>query len=70
MLAPKFFPRLGTALRPIVKGAVRAGYALADKGRELAAETSEQLQDIVAEVKSEQDTAPRKATAQSHSGRK
>lgn len=70
MLAPKFFPRLGTALRPIVKGAVRAGYALVDKGRELAAETSEQLQDIVAEVKSEQDTAPRTAAAHGNSGHK
>ena len=53
MLAPKFFPRLGNAIRPLVKGAVKATYALADKTRELAAETSEQFQDIVAEVKSE-----------------
>lgn len=67
MLAPRFFPKLGNALRPMVKGAVRAGYALADKTRELAAETSEQLQDIVAEVKSEQ--APAAVAPESNSGR-
>lgn len=69
MLAPRFFPRLGTALRPMVKGAVRAGYALVDKGRELAAETTEQLQDIMAEVKSEQDTAPRSVKTGSKASR-
>ncbi len=63
MLAPRIFPRLGNALRPLVKSAVRAGYALADKTKELAAETSEQLQDIVAEVKSEGETTARPAGA-------
>ena len=57
MLAPKLVPQLGSALRPLVKSAVRAGYAMVDKGRELAAETSEQLQDIVAEVKAEHEAA-------------
>lgn len=69
MLAPKFFPKLGTALRPMVKGAVRAGYALVDKTRELAAETGEQFQDIVAEVKSEQQPAPHVSKPESNSGR-
>lgn len=68
MLAPKFFPRLGNAIRPLVKGAVRAGYALADKTRELAAETSEQFQDIVAEVKSEAEPGPSIAAPGSNSG--
>ncbi len=63
VLAPKIFPRLGNALRPLVKSAVRAGYALADKTKELAAETSEQLQDIVAEVKSESDATGKPAGA-------
>ena len=69
MLAPKLVPQLGTALRPLVKSAVRAGYALVDKGREMAAETSEQLQDIVAEVKAEHEHAAMKATPESNSGR-
>jgi hypothetical protein len=68
MLAPRFFPQLGNALRPLVKTVVRAGYALADKTKELAAETHEQFQDIVAEVKSEHAHA-RTAGADSHSRR-
>jgi hypothetical protein len=54
MLAPNFLPKLGSGLRPLLKGAVRAGYALVDRTKETVAEASEQLQDIVAEVKSEQ----------------
>jgi len=67
MLAPKLVPKLGTALRPLVKSAVRAGYALVDKGREMAAETSEQLQDIVAEVKAEHEQATAAANVESNS---
>lgn len=54
MLAPNFLPKLGRGLRPLIKGAVRAGYSLADRAKETVAEAGEQLQDIMAEVKSEQ----------------
>lgn len=54
MLAPNLLPKVGNALRPVVKSAVRAGYNVAAKTRESMAEASEQFQDIVAEVKSEQ----------------
>jgi Protein of unknown function (DUF5132) len=54
MLAPNLLPKVGNALRPVVKSAVRAGYNVAAKTRESVAEASEQFQDIVAEVKSEQ----------------
>jgi hypothetical protein len=47
---PDLLPRLGRAVRPLVKGIVRAGY----KAREIAAEASEQMQDIIAEVRAEQ----------------
>lgn len=67
MLAPKLVPQLGTALRPLVKTAVRAGYALVEKGREIAAETSEELQDIVAEVKAEHEQTGASALPQSNS---
>src|ERR1035437_5606514 len=50
MLAPNLLPRVGNALRPMLKGAVRAGYALAERARETVSEASEQIQDIVAEV--------------------
>jgi hypothetical protein len=53
MMAPKLLPRLGNGLKPLLKSAMRAGYAIADKTRETMAEAGEQFQDIVAEVKSE-----------------
>lgn len=55
MMAPKFLPRLGNAIRPMVKSAVRAGYALAERTKETVAEASEHFQDITAEVRAEQD---------------
>jgi hypothetical protein len=59
MLMPNLLPRIGSGLRPLVKGAVRAGYGVADRARETIAEAGEQFQDIMAEVKSEQHaTAP------------
>jgi Protein of unknown function (DUF5132) len=53
MLAPDVMPKLGRILRPMVKGTVRAGYAFADKTREMVAEAGEHIDDIVAEVRSE-----------------
>ena len=53
MLAPNLLPKLGNGLRPLIKGAVRAGYSFVDKTRVAMAEASEQMQDIVAEVKAE-----------------
>jgi hypothetical protein len=55
ILLGKFFPELGAYVRPAVKGAVRAGFSITQKVRELVAETSEQVHDLVAEVKHEQD---------------
>jgi Protein of unknown function (DUF5132) len=57
MLAPKLLPTLGSALRPVIKTAVRAGYSVALKTREMAAEASEQMQDLVAEAAAEQENA-------------
>ena len=53
VLAPNLLPKFGRALRPLVKGAVRAGYAMVARTRETVAEAGEHLQDIMAEVKSE-----------------
>jgi hypothetical protein len=54
MLAPNLLPRIGNGIRPLVKGAVRAGYSVAERTKETVAEASEQFQDIVAEVRAEQ----------------
>jgi hypothetical protein len=53
MLAPNLLKRFGSGLRPVVKGAVSAAYALVEKTKETVAEASEEYQDIVAEVASE-----------------
>ena len=71
MLAPRLLPSLGSGLRPLMKSAVKAGYAGAMAARDMAAEASEQVQDIVAEAQAEQETGkravkglPRKTTKQ------
>ena len=53
MLAPNLLKRLGSGLRPVVKGAVSAAYALVEKTKETVAEAGEEYQDIVAEVATE-----------------
>jgi hypothetical protein len=57
MLVPDLFPRLGRTVRPLVKGTIRAGYAMVDRARETMAEAGEQVEDMVAEVKAEQGRA-------------
>jgi hypothetical protein len=64
MLAPDVLPKVGRGLRPLLKGAVRAGYAFTERAKETIAEAGEQMQDIVAEVRAEQDTAQHGAPGQ------
>ena len=53
MLLGKVFPQLNEGVRPLMKAAVGAGLAVADKTRTLLAEAGEQMQDVVAEVRAE-----------------
>jgi hypothetical protein len=53
MLAPKAFPNLGRSMRPLIKGAVKAGMSIADSSRSAWAEAQEEIEDIIAEVKAE-----------------
>jgi hypothetical protein len=46
-------PALARAARPTLRAAIKSGILLAEKGRELAAETNEQLEDIFAEARAE-----------------
>lgn len=55
MLLPRVLPTLGPAVRPLVKTALRAGYATVVATREMAAEASEQVQDMVAEARAERE---------------
>lgn len=66
MLAPKFLPAMGGVFRPLLKGAVRAGYGVATTVREALAEAGEQVEDIVAEAKAEQHAQPRGGSAEGH----
>ena len=51
LLAPVVLPVVVSMARPIVKGVIKGGMALADKAQELVAETGEQI--IMAEAKAE-----------------
>jgi hypothetical protein len=53
VLAPKYLPKLGTALQPIFKSAVRGAYKVGKKTRHAFAEAKEQVSDIVAEADAE-----------------
>ena len=53
MLAPKLVSGLGNVIRPVGKTLVRVGYEVAVKAQEIVAEASEQVQDMVAEIKTE-----------------
>lgn len=55
ILLGKLFPELSGYVRPMIKGVVRAGFSASQKAREVMAEASEQVQDLVAEVKQEQE---------------
>jgi hypothetical protein len=54
-LAPRWAPRLGQAVNPVVRSTVRGAVKIGRKTREMAAEAQEHLNDIVAEVNAEGD---------------
>ncbi len=55
MLAPKYVPKLGSAVTPMFRSSVRGLYKFGQKSREMMAEAKEQVSDIVAEVHAEGD---------------
>ena len=50
---PVLLPVAASVVRPLVKGAVRTGIVLYDKGNEAIAGMGEVIEDLVAEIKSE-----------------
>jgi Flp pilus assembly pilin Flp len=58
MLAPKYAPKVGAALQPMFRSAVRGVYKVGRKAKEAAAEAHEHVQDIMAEVHAEDATPP------------
>jgi Protein of unknown function (DUF5132) len=58
MWAPKYFPKMGEALNPLLRSTVRGAYKLGHKTKEMMAEAQEQFHDIAAEVHAEKDIEP------------
>ena len=50
----KLFPEISIYARPIFKSIIKAGFSATHKIRQVVAETNEQVNDLVAEVKNEQ----------------
>ncbi|HEY7554796.1 MAG TPA: DUF5132 domain-containing protein [Candidatus Binatia bacterium] len=63
VLVPALFPAVATAAKPLVKGAIKLGVTLYEKGNEAIAEVSEVIEDLVAEAKSEMAAGETSATA-------
>jgi hypothetical protein len=68
-VAAAFLPGIGKNMRPFVKNTVKAGYTAVRKTREMVAEASEQVQDMLAEAKAEDipPVPPPPANAATHS---
>jgi hypothetical protein len=66
--APKYLPRLSASLNPLFRSTVRGTYKLAQKSKEMFAEAHEQVNDIVAEVKAENESIVKEANGQAHPG--
>ena len=69
-LGPKLLPAVSALLRPVIKTAVRAGYATAVATRGVVAEAGEQVQDMIAEVRSDTTVARKPATKKRRVARK
>jgi len=67
--APKYLPRLAGALNPLFKSTVRGTYKLAQRSKEMFAEAQEQVHDIVAEVKAEDEAAAKEPAAKEPSAK-
>jgi hypothetical protein len=53
MMVPKYLPKIGAAVTPLVKSTVRGAYKMGQKTKEMVAEAQEHMHDIVAEVDAE-----------------
>ena len=53
VLAPIVIPMLGALVKPVAKGAIKAGMMVYHRGQIMAAETKESWDDLTAEVKAE-----------------
>ena len=57
ILAPVVIPILASVVKPMAKAAIKGGFLLYQKGREVAAEAQEVVEDLVAETRAELEEA-------------
>lgn len=57
VIAPIVLPAVAAMARPVFRGLIKGGMALADTVQEYAAEAGEQISDLVAEAKAERAAA-------------
>jgi hypothetical protein len=67
-VAAAFLPGIGPKLRPLFKSTVRAGYSAMLKTREMVAEATEQMQDVVAEARADHASKKEPSSETSHPG--
>jgi hypothetical protein len=53
ILAPTVVPAVAAILKPLAKAAIKSGFIIYEKGREVLAETMEVFEDLAAEAKAE-----------------
>jgi galactitol-specific phosphotransferase system IIC component len=60
LVVPVLLPAAGAVLRPLAKGAVKAGLTVYDTLTGFVAESGEQVSDLMAEARAEHYTDPKK----------
>lgn len=53
VLAPTVVPAVAAILKPLAKAAIKSGFIIYEKSREVLAETKEVIEDLAAEVRAE-----------------
>jgi hypothetical protein len=66
MVAPALLPAAGSGIRPLAKTLVKGALAAADRVKEVVAEASEQVSDLVAEVRAENAAGANGSGGQKH----
>ncbi len=59
LLGPSILPAAGAIVRPLAKAVIKGGYLVADGVRTLAAEVSEQTEDLIAEARADRQPVSR-----------
>jgi hypothetical protein len=65
LAAPIVLPAVAAVSRPLAKTLIKGYLVLSDMAKEFAAETGEQISDLVAEVKAEREAAVAEVAAES-----